>query len=185
MYGEGPAPAEWMIVGEAPGYHEAQSGQPFVGASGRRLDLLIHEAGLTRSDMYITNLVKHRPPQNRTPKAAEIKACSPFLASQVALIQPRVILACGTKAARFFIGPRLSMTRDHGQPVEVVWDRANWAGKVVPLYHPAYTFQQVKAWPVLVEAWAALRGRLAREPDSPTYTLSTEAEVTQRINTDA
>jgi len=124
-----------MLIGEGPGWHEDQQGKPFVGASGKFLSELLTHAGLSREDVFITNVVKCRPPGNRDPLPDEIEACSGYLARQMNLINPDVVVTLGRfSMARFFPGERIS--KIHGQAKEV--------GKrlIVPMYHPAAALHQ-------------------------------------------
>lgn len=135
--GEGPADAKIMLIGEAPGFNEDRQGRPFVGAAGKFLDDLLALAGLNRSDVFITNVVKHRPPNNRDPEADEIAACAGYLERQIALINPRVIVTLGRfSMARWF--PREKISRIHGQPKHV-------DGRlIVPMMHPAAALHQAQ-----------------------------------------
>ncbi len=133
--GEGPASADIMFIGEGPGFHEDQSGRPFVGAAGNFLEELLQGIGLQRQDVYITNVVKCRPPGNRDPQPEETGACSAFLERQIELINPKVIVTLGRfSMARWFPSARIS--RIHGQ--------ARQAGSrlIVPMYHPAAALHQ-------------------------------------------
>jgi DNA polymerase len=133
--GEGPAPTEIMFVGEAPGFHEDRQGTPFIGAAGQFLNELLQQIGLDRSQVYITNVVKHRPPGNRDPLPDEIAACQPYLERQIALVRPRMIVTLGRfSMARWFPGGRISQL--HGQPKRV------GGIVVVPMYHPAAALHQ-------------------------------------------
>ena len=133
--GEGPADARVMLIGEAPGWNEDQQGRPFVGAAGKFLEELLGIAGLTRGDMFITNVVKSRPPGNRDPLPDEIAACAPFLERQIATIDPDVIVTLGRfSMARWFPGERIS--RIHGQPKRL------GHRLIVPMYHPAAALHQ-------------------------------------------
>lgn len=128
--GEGPANARVMLIGEAPGWHEDQQGRPFVGNAGKFLNELLAAAGLEREEVFITNVVKCRPPGNRDPLPDEIAACSGYLERQIEAIDPDVIVTLGRfSMARWFPGERIS--RIHGQPKKV--------GRrlIVPMYHPA------------------------------------------------
>ena len=129
--GEGPADAEIMLIGEAPGYHEDKQGRPFVGASGRLLEKLLAQIQLSREDVYITNVVKCRPPANRDPLPAEIEACQPWLRQQIDLIDPLVIVTLGRFSMAQFLPPSARITRVHGQPM-MQEDRA-----ITPMFHPA------------------------------------------------
>ncbi|HMO58622.1 MAG TPA: uracil-DNA glycosylase [Roseiflexaceae bacterium] len=142
--GEGPADARIMLIGEAPGFHEDRQGRPFVGASGQFLEELLGLAGLQRRDVFIANVVKHRPPNNRDPEPDEIGACALFLDRQIATINPRVIVTLGRfSMARWFPGERIM--RIHGQP--------RWHGDrmIVPMMHPAAALHQPQNRP-LIEA---------------------------------
>lgn len=128
--GEGNANARILIIGEAPGWHEDKQGKPFVGNSGKFLTELLEQAGLKRDEVFITNVVKHRPPGNRDPLPDEIMACSVYLERQVAAIDPDVIVTLGRfSMAKYFPGAKIS--KIHGEAKEV-------GGRfVVPMYHPA------------------------------------------------
>jgi uracil-DNA glycosylase family 4 len=111
--GTGPENAEIMFIGEAPGYHEDQEGQPFVGAAGKFLDELFASIGMKREQVYIANVVKHRPPNNREPLPSEIASCSFWLNRQIEIIHPKIIVTLGRHSmARFF--PNKSISRIHG-----------------------------------------------------------------------
>jgi uracil-DNA glycosylase len=128
--GAGNPHADVMFVGEGPGWHEDQQGLPFVGASGKFLDELMGMAGLKRADVFITNIVKNRPPGNRDPLPDEIAACNGYLDRQIAVIQPAVIVTLG----RFSMGkwfPSDKISKIHGQP------KRYGSFTVVPMYHPA------------------------------------------------
>ena len=131
MPGVGPSPANIMIVGEAPGFNEDRQGEPFVGAAGKLLDTLLARIGLSRADVYITNVLKCRPPMNRDPMPNEVEACSPFLAQQVELVKPKVVLILGRHALERLMPGQGSISRIHGALIK--------RGEVayVPLYHPA------------------------------------------------
>lgn len=133
--GEGPADAEIMLIGEGPGFHEDQSGRPFVGAAGNFLVELLASVGLKREEVFICNVVKCRPPGNRDPEPNEIKACAEYLDRQIDLINPRLIVTLGRfSMARWFPDARISHV--HGKPRQV-GDRV-----VVPMYHPAAALHQ-------------------------------------------
>ena len=120
-----------MIVGEAPGFNEDRQGEPFVGAAGKLLDTLLVRIGLSRSDVYITNVLKCRPPMNRDPMPNEAEACSPYLARQLEMIRPKAVLILGRHAMERLMPGQGSISRVHGSLV--------MRGSVayVPLYHPA------------------------------------------------
>ena len=114
--GEGPHDARIMFVGEGPGQNEDEQGRPFVGAAGKFLTELLESIGLKRTDVFITNIVKCRPPNNRAPRKYEIEACNPYLQSQIRLINPRIVCALGTPAITTLMGDEYSASRHHGKP---------------------------------------------------------------------
>lgn len=131
VFGEGREDADVMVVGEAPGQEEDRSGRPFVGRAGKLLDLVLQSSGFSREDVYICNVLKCRPPQNRNPQPDEVSACSPYLLRQVELVQPRVILAFGTFAAQTLLGTDVSIGKLRGRTHQ-------YQGvPLVPTYHPA------------------------------------------------
>jgi len=133
--GEGNPHAEVMFIGEAPGWNEDKQGRPFVGAAGQFLNELLERIGLRRSDVFITNIVKCRPPGNRDPLPDEIVACAPYLEEQIAAIRPKVIVTLGRYSmARWF--PTEKISKIHGQP------RRFGDYVVVPMYHPAAALHQ-------------------------------------------
>ncbi len=128
--GEGNPDASVMFIGEAPGKNEDLTGKPFVGAAGKFLDELLLSIGLKREDVFITSILKYRPPNNRDPKPAEKDAFWPYLLAQIEVIQPKLIVALGRHGANCFL-PELVIGREHGRVKD-------WNGrKLLPLYHPA------------------------------------------------
>lgn len=133
--GEGPPDAKIVFIGEAPGFNEDRQGRPFVGAAGQFLEELLGLAGLRRTEVFITNVVKHRPPNNRDPEPDEISACGGYLEQQLAAIDPSVIVTLGRfSMARWFPGEKIS--RIHGQP------RRTGNRLIVPMLHPAAALHQ-------------------------------------------
>jgi uracil-DNA glycosylase family 4 len=152
--GEGPADARIMFIGEAPGWNEDQQGRPFVGAAGKFLEELLGAAGLKRSDVFITNVVKSRPPGNRDPLPDEIVACAPFLQRQIDTIDPDVIVTLGRfSMAKWFPGERIS--RIHGQP------KKDGKRLIVPMYHPAAALHQQALKATILEDFGKLPRILA------------------------
>lgn len=130
VFGEGNADCEVMFIGEAPGFHEDRLKRPFVGRGGQLLDEMIKSIGWRREDVYITNIVKRRPPENRDPLPGEIELYKPYLARQLEIISPKVIVALGRFAMNYFL-PDAKITRDHGRVFKI-------GGRLVfPVYHPA------------------------------------------------
>jgi uracil-DNA glycosylase len=152
VFGVGNPRADLVVVGEAPGQQEDRTGLPFVGPAGKLLDLLLLSVGLTRDEVYICNVLKCRPPQNRNPLPGEVECCAPYLHSQLELIAPRVLLAVGKFAAQTLIGTDAPVGRLRGRVHE-------YRGiPLVATFHPAYLLrsrQQVRA------TWEDLQ--LARE----------------------
>ncbi|MBN2334981.1 uracil-DNA glycosylase [Candidatus Bathyarchaeota archaeon] len=139
VVGSGNLDSPLVLVGEAPGRKEDESGLPFVGSAGKLLDRLLGEAGLTREDVFITNIVKCRPPKNRRPKKGEVDACERFIAEQLDIIRPRVVAPMGNSSINYFFekhGLGKAVVGDvHGVEHEI---EAGWGVfKLVPLYHPA------------------------------------------------
>lgn len=134
VIGDGNANADIVFIGEAPGKAEDEQGLPFVGASGRFLNEMLAAAGLDRSDIYITNIVKYRPPNNRDPLPEEKREFWPYLMRQLEIINPRVIITLGRHSGAAFI-PELQISRDHGKARKVIYQGYEFL--VIPLYHPA------------------------------------------------
>ena len=135
VFGEGDPHSDLMFVGEAPGYHEDQQGRPFVGQAGKLLEQLLAGIGLTREQVYIANVLKSRPPNNRDPKPDEIEACEPYLLRQVELIAPRVVCTLGNFATKLLSGSQTGITRVHGIP-----QRTSIGARrlyLFPIFHPA------------------------------------------------
>jgi DNA polymerase len=158
VFGAGHPDADLMFVGEAPGFHEDKQGIPFVGQAGKLLDRLLAGVGLERSDVYIANVLKCRPPGNRDPQPDEIEACEPHLFRQIALIQPRVVATLGNFATELLSGRPLGITRVHGQPQKVALGGSSVV--LYPLYHPAAALYTPSMLNVLEEDFARLPGLL-------------------------
>jgi uracil-DNA glycosylase family 4 len=132
VFGEGSPNASLMFIGEAPGAEEDLQGRPFVGPAGQLLNNLLSKLGLRREEVYITNVVKSRPPGNREPEADEIAACLPFLKKQIRAICPRVIVTLGRVAAHALLGTKAPLTKLRGH-----WQRYDNIA-VMPTFHPSY-----------------------------------------------
>lgn len=131
VFGEGNPTAKLMFVGEGPGADEDRLGRPFVGKAGQLLNRILTAAGITRDEVYIANVVKCRPPGNRTPQPKEAEACLPHLRKQVAIIRPRIIVCLGATAAAYLIDREIRITKARGQWFE----RKGFL--IIPTYHPA------------------------------------------------
>jgi uracil-DNA glycosylase family 4 len=160
VFGAGNEQAELMFVGEAPGFHEDKNGIPFVGQSGKLLEKLLGEIGLVRSDVYIANVIKCRPPGNRDPQPEEIEACEPHLFRQIELIRPKVIATLGNFATKLLTGRPDGITRVHGQ------ERQTSVGGnsvlLYPLYHPAAALYTPRMLEILRTDFARLPELLGR-----------------------
>ena len=162
VYGVGNPDADLMFIGEGPGFHEDKQGEPFVGAAGQLLNRMLLEIETRRDDVYIANVVKCRPPGNRDPLPDEIEACSPWLAEQVDLIDPAIVVTLGNFATRYILDRPASISRVRGQ-------RFNWRGRtVIPTFHPAAVLRgggdastQMQA---LREDFRTIKGALAERP---------------------
>lgn len=146
VFGVGNRQAEWMVVGEAPGAEEDRRGEPFVGRAGRLLDEMLRAVGLSRDTVFIANILKCRPPNNRDPGAGEAAACRGYLERQIELIAPRLILAVGRIAAQQLLGTEAPLGRLRGRPHRLTQTEL----PVIVTYHPAYLLRSPgdkrKAW---------------------------------------
>ena len=160
VFGEGSLNADIMLVGEAPGYNESITGKPFCGAAGKILDELLEYAGLKREDIFITNIVKLRPPNNRNPTQEEIKSFAPFLDKQIEIINPKIICCLGNFSTgyimkKFNLSNKLQgISKIHGQ----VFSVSTLFGiiKIIPLYHPAVVTYDANMKDVLKEDFKKL-----------------------------
>ncbi len=160
VFGVGDPQADVMFVGEAPGYHEDQQGEPFVGAAGQLLTKLIEQKlGLKRSDVYIANTLKCRPPGNRDPKPEEIDSCWPFLEEQLGLIRPRVVVTLGNFATKLLLDTKTGISRIRGQ-------RFSFKGTtLIPAYHPAAALRGGAAAEAIGQDFEEIRKALDEAPE--------------------
>jgi DNA polymerase len=165
VFGVGDPHARLMFIGEAPGKNEDLKGEPFVGAAGKLLDELLASIGLVRSQVYIANVLKCRPPRNRNPLPEEIETCVPFLAEQVRLIAPSVIATLGNFATRAVLGTERGITHLRGRLFHVDGRR------VVPIYHPAAALYDQTKRDVLFGDFQRLK-RVLEMPEEPAPTLT-------------
>jgi DNA polymerase len=167
--GEGPAHAEIMFIGEGPGFHENEQGRPFVGAAGNFLNELLAEAGLKRSDVWIGNVVKCRPPGNRDPLPEELLACNEYLERQIAAINPKIVITLG----RFSMGkymPGAKISSIHGQ-MQRVGDRF-----VIAMFHPAAALHQMALKPAILKDFAQLPKLLEQARTTLKHSMPVAAE---------
>jgi DNA polymerase len=150
VFGVGRRDAELLVIGEAPGADEDRQGEPFVGRAGQLLNAMLRAIGLPRSEVYIANILKCRPPNNRDPQPAEASACTPYLARQIALVRPRAILAVGRIAAQWLLQSDAPIGRLRGR----VFRYGDSGTPLIVTYHPAYLLRtplaKATAWTDLV-----------------------------------
>lgn len=172
VFGVGNCKANLMIIGEAPGFHEDKQGEPFVGRAGQLLTAMIQTIGLQRSDVYIANILKCRPPNNRDPSAEEVAQCTGFLDQQISLVQPRLLLAVGRIASHYLLNTKSSL--------ESLRNKIHSYGKdhtqLIVTYHPAYLLRnpidKKKAYmDLLFTRKLLLEGVASRLPSTPQKTL--------------
>lgn len=151
VWGSGLETARIMFVGEAPGRNEDEGGLPFIGAAGAVLDKALDVIGISRDEVFITNVVKCRPPKNRTPKVDEVEACHDWLEQQIALINPAVIVPLGAVATMWFLGAGQTISQVQGSVF-------HQSGRTIfPLYHPAATIYDQSKLPVFIQGAETLR----------------------------
>ena len=163
VFGVGNPNADLMFVGEAPGADEDKQGEPFVGRAGKLLTDIIKAMKLTREDVYIANVLKCRPPGNRNPAADEVETCSPYLIRQIALIQPKVIVALGSFAAKMLLDTKTGITALRGKFHDFALTKQNDNAPVImPTYHPAYLLRNPNAkkevWEDMQQVMEFLKG---------------------------
>ena len=164
--GEGPANAEILFIGEGPGFYENEQGRPFVGQAGKYLEELLHKVGLKREEVFITNVVKCRPPGNRDPQEEELAACRDYLDRQVRTLNPRIIITLGRHSmARYFTDAKISLI--HGK---AIWIKGQM---IVVMYHPAAGLHQPNLKPAIEKDFLKLPEYIQKArstPQSPLYT---------------
>jgi len=156
VFGVGNPNASIMFVGEAPGFNEDQQGEPFVGAAGKLLDKLLESAGLSRSQVYIANVIKCRPPNNRDPEQDEVDTCKPFLLQQIELINPKLVCTLGNWATQTILEKKVGITKVKGQAIKL--ERF----VVFPLLHPAAALHQGNLLDTLKDDFKKLKAYLDR-----------------------
>ncbi len=167
VFGEGNPQADIMFVGEAPGFYEDRQGEPFVGAAGKLLTELLQSVGLSRSDIFIANVIKCRPPNNRDPLPDEIDTCKPFLLQQIKFIQPKLVCTLGNFATQTLLEKKVGITKVRGQVMQMP------DFIVFPLLHPAAALHQGNLRGPLMEDFQKLKSVLDKMTQTPT--LANEA----------
>lgn len=170
VFGDGNENADLVFIGEAPGFHEDQQGKPFVGAAGKLLTQLLEEIGLKREDVYITNIIKSRPPNNRDPLPDEIEACKPYLMEQLKIINPKIIATLGAHAARTMLDRNVSMTAVHGQ----VFKQDGYI--LIPIFHPAAALYRRPTLEQLREDFKKLKNILEKPKEVDPPQVSTKQD---------
>ena len=177
VFGSGNPKASIMFVGEAPGFHEDKQGVPFVGAAGKLLTELLESVGLSRSQIYIANVIKCRPPQNRDPAPDEVETCKPFLLQQIELIKPHLVCSMGNFATQTLLERKVGITKVHGQPFQLKEFR------LFPLFHPAAALHNERLRPQLQEDFQKLKrildamGVRRQEPAVPGSTSPVQMDL--------
>jgi uracil-DNA glycosylase len=169
VFGTGNPNASIMFVGEAPGFNEDQQGEPFVGAAGKLLDKLLESAGLSRAQVYIANVIKCRPPNNRDPEQDEVDTCKPFLLQQIEMIQPKLVCTLGNWATQTILEKKVGITKVKGQAIKL--ERF----VVFPLLHPAAALHQGNLLGTLQEDFRKLKAYLDRVDASVAQALPAAA----------
>lgn len=159
VMGKGSEDADIVFIGEAPGKSEDLKGEPFVGASGKFLDVMLSEAGLSREDIYITNIVKYRPPNNRDPSKAEIKTFWPYLLKQLEIIKPKACVTLGRFSMNCFL-PDAQISEQHGVPVDYTDNGVQFT--LIPLYHPAAALYNGKLRQTLIDDFVSTNRYIKR-----------------------
>jgi DNA polymerase len=164
VFGVGNPNAQVMFVGEGPGFHEDKQGEPFVGAAGKLLNELLQSAGLSRGEIYIANVVKCRPPNNRDPEPDEVETCKPFLFQQIDIIKPKLLCTLGRWSTETILERKVSITKIRGQVIR----HKNLV--VFPLLHPAAALHQGNLLPSLREDFGKLKAYLDQVNREPVAT---------------
>jgi DNA polymerase len=175
VFGAGNADAELMFVGEAPGAEEDRQGLPFVGRAGQLLNQMLEGIGLAREDVFIANVLKSRPPDNRDPQPLEIEACRPYLFDQVRLIEPRVVCTLGNFATKLLSGNPAGITKVRGTPQ--VHELGGRSVFLLPLFHPAAALRTPAVKETLQADFATIPDLISGPPPAPAPSAEEVAEL--------
>lgn len=173
VFGVGNPQASVMFVGEGPGFHEDRQGEPFVGAAGKLLNELLESAGLSRNEIYIANVIKCRPPNNRDPEPDEVDTCKPFLLQQIQLIQPKLVCSLGNWATQTLLEKKVGITKVRGQAIPLK------EFVLFPLFHPAAALHQGSLLQPLREDFKKLKEYLDRAASQPAAASAPAPSPTQ------
>lgn len=178
VFGTGDPRAELMLIGEAPGFNEDQQGEPFVGAAGQLLTRLLGEIGLAREDVYIANVIKCRPPNNRDPLADEIDSCKDYLRNQITLIDPKVVVTLGNFASKLLLRTETGITRLRGRTYQ--W----WQGRLlIPTFHPAAALRSGNTLIAEMQSdFALVRQALLQPRQAPSAPVEQDAVQPEQMN---
>lgn len=178
VFGTGDPRAELMLIGEAPGFNEDQQGEPFVGAAGQLLTRLLAEIGLAREDVYIANVIKCRPPNNRDPLADEIDSCKDYLRNQITLIDPKVVVTLGNFASKLLLRTETGITRLRGRTYQ--W----WQGRLlIPTFHPAAALRSGNTLIAEMQSdFALVRQALLQPRQAPSAPVEQDAVQPEQMN---
>lgn len=175
VFGVGNPQASIMFVGEGPGFHEDKQGEPFVGAAGKVLNKLLESVGLSREDIYIANVVKCRPPNNRDPESDEVETCKPFLMQQIQLIQPKLVCTLGNWATQTLLEKKIGISKIRGQVIPLK------DFVLFPLFHPAAALHQGNLMEPLKEDFQKLKAYLDKsletDPSPKATSLATDSKL--------
>lgn len=184
VFGAGNSNADLMFIGEAPGASEDEQGLPFVGQAGKLLEKLLNEIGMSRTEVFIANVLKCRPPNNRDPQPIEIENCRDYLYKQVELVQPKVICTLGNFSTKLLRNDTTGITRLHGQPELLTLGRRTV--RLYPIFHPAAALYTPRMLETLREDFMRLPALLAEpEPDQPDWDEVPEADPVATADVEA
>jgi DNA polymerase len=178
VFGVGNSHASIMFVGEAPGFNEDQKGEPFVGAAGKLLNDLLQSAGLSRDKIYIANVIKCRPPNNRDPEPDEVETCKPFLLQQIQMIRPKLVCTLGNWATQTLLERKVGITKVKAQAFYLK------DFVIFPLLHPAAALHQGNLLPILKEDFKKLKEFLDQHSEPPSTTAAPATAVTCTLQID-
>lgn len=181
--GEGNPDADIMFIGEAAGYYESVERRPFVGPAGKLLARCLESVNLKREDVYISNILKVRPPNNRDPEPSEIAAYKPYLDSEIKIIKPKIIATLGRFSMAKFLGPLVRISAIHGQPRWVTWEGLRLL--IIPMYHPAAALRAGRVMVAFETDFAKLPQLLAVATNlspTPVESKTPESESTQQLD---
>ncbi len=174
VFGKGNPESRILFIGEAPGKNEDLQGEPFVGSAGKQLDGLLNTVGLSLGDVYIANILKYRPPENRQPTTEEIKRHTPYLVEQISIIQPEVIVTLGNYATKFVLAhfdpdgmkTIAGISSLHGKPQHHTINGKTYT--IIPMYHPAALLYKRALTPIIEEDYTTMKEELRREREHDT-----------------